>query len=81
MLELCAASSFAHILLNHSSRVKQLGGAIEIKMRKDIGRDFVVFTQVDGEFMKVLNPKSFKLKLADWLKDGSINVLRRNTKN
>lgn len=53
------------------------GGQIEIKIR-EIKRDFILYTQADGEFFKLLNPRSIKIQLADWLAQGSINVLRRN---
>ena len=63
--------------LNHADRLAQIGGGdIEIKFRKR-NDNFVVFMQADGEFYKIVNPRSVTIKLADWLSRGSIHVIRR----
>jgi hypothetical protein len=66
-----------HLSLGQMSRLGQMNGPIQINFREQGEQGFICYLNMDGEYMKIYNAKSIKMRLSEHLKDGTIKILRR----
>ena len=66
VLELCCAETMIELSLGSMSRLGQMSGPIQVNFKEfPQPKGFLMYLNMDGEYLKIFNARSVKIQLSD----------------